>query len=149
MSDPYDYKTIEENLKQSLPTLDGRVVRSIKAQLVGTEVNQLIIDTDKGCIAIIPHIGGEVLLLSECDMPETSKNLQLIDVLVEFRDQKIVQARSLGGAWNGHGIEIGFEGMPTQTMLVSSVECSENNTETRDALRIGRGLYEIEIQPDT
>ena len=149
MSDPYDYKSLEENLKQKLPILEGRVVNSIKAQLAGIEINQLILDTDKGCIAIIPHIGGEVLVLSECDMPEASQELQLIEVLGKFRKKRIVQARMIGEAWNGHGIEIGFEKMPTQTILVSSVECSENNTEVSDALRIGMGSYEIELQIDT
>ena len=149
MTDPYDYKSIEENLKQILPILAGRVVNSINAQLVGIEINQLILDTDKGCIAIIPHIGGEVLVLSECDMPESSQELQLIEVLTDFRNKRIVQARTIGEAWNGHGIEIGFENKPTQTILVTSVECSENNTEVRDALRIGMGSYKIEFQIDT
>jgi hypothetical protein len=149
MSDPYDYKFLEENLKQKLPILEGRVVNSIKAQLAGVEINQLILDTDKGCIAIIPHIGGEVLVLSECDMPETTQELLLIEVLTEFRNKRIVQARMIGEAWNGHGIEIGFEKLATQTILVSSVECSENNTKVSDALRIGVGSYEIEFQFDT
>jgi hypothetical protein len=149
MSDPYDYKFLEENLKQKLPILEGRVVNSIKAQLAGVEINQLILDTDKGCIAIIPHIGGEVLVLSECDMPETTQELLLIEVLTEFRNKRIVQARMIGEAWNGHGVEIGFEKLATQTILVSSVECSENNTKVSDALRIGVGSYEIEFQFDT
>lgn len=149
MSDPYDYKSIEASLKQKLRILAGRLINSINAQLAGMEINQLILDTDKGCIAIIPHIGGEVLVLSECDMPETSQELQLVEVLTEFRNKRIVQARMIGEAWNGHGIEVGFENMPTQTILVSSVECSENNTEVSDALRIGMGSYEIEVQIDT
>ena len=149
MTNLYDYKSLEERFRLKLSSLEGRVVNSIKAQLVQTDINQLFLDTDNGYIAIIPSIGGEVLDLAECDKPKSSNELQLFDVLRNFWGQRIVQARMIGEAWNGHGVEIGFDGMPTQTILISSVECSENNIEISDALRIGMGSYEIEIQSDT
>ena len=55
----------------------------------------------------------------------------------------------IGGAWNGHGLEIGFEASATNTLLITSAECIENNTEVSDALRVGIGIYEIDLASDT
>jgi len=32
----------------------------------------------------------------------------------------IAAARAVGEAWNGHGVELAFEGLPTETLLYGS-----------------------------
>jgi hypothetical protein len=59
-----------------------------------------------------------------------------------------VQARSIGSAWNGHGFEFSFEGLPDRTMIVQSIDTGERPADFADCLRFGIGYYFYDANSD-
>jgi len=59
-----------------------------------------------------------------------------------FSGRRVTQARMIGEAWNGHGFEFSFEGLPNRTMIVQSI-CTgaDREQELHDCLRLGVGYY--------
>ena len=51
------------------------------------------------------------------------------------------QARAIGEAWNGHGIEISFSGILDRTLIIQSIESGDMPAEFADCLRVGVVQY--------
>ena len=142
----YDYVDIEQRLISMLPKLEGLKVISIQAQIVAPEFNQIFLTTNDVEFRIYPKIGGEVITVSDDGFSLDKDEMVFVDIAKQFWGLTIAQARSIGSAWNAHGVEISFIGNPIETLIVTSVECKENNTEVHDALRFSVCRYTYEIE---
>ena len=151
-SEHHDYRDREERFREDLKALIDRELATVRIHIVFPEINIVYFGFSDGIVSIQGDIGGEVLRIVAVDaMPNKAKDeFSVTRDWVEaalFTRRKIVQARVIGEAWNGHGLELGFEGLATQTLIISSVECQENDSRVADALRIGRCTYTMEIPP--
>lgn len=108
-------------------------------QIVEPEFNVAVLVTADGTWEICGRIGGEVLGIKRAastrDESEAEGNLvRRYPAFSPFEGRRIEQARTLGHAWNGHGFELTFEGLPHQTMLIQA-------DDRHDCLRLGVGMY--------
>jgi hypothetical protein len=119
----YDY---EQHTKESsflLSELEGATLLSVLINVIDPEFNVVYLETDKGKYSLQGEVGGEYLGVHELkDLPEiTDQDGYIIckyPPFEIFEGKRIAQARQIGTAWNGHGYEISFDGMFTQTMIV-------------------------------
>jgi hypothetical protein len=92
------------------------------------------------------RIGGEVLQIIPVEETPVEKEEGIVCVkrfepFSIFLNRRIVQARSIGSAWNGHGFEFSFDGLPDRTMIVQSIYAGEKAAGFEDCLRLGVGYY--------
>lgn len=145
MSDDYEHYTKESS--SLLCELEGATLRSVLINVIDPEFNVVYLETDKGIYSLQGEVGGEYLGVHELEeLPDiTSQDGYIISKYPPFEifvGKRIVQARQIGTAWNGHGYEISFSGMFTQTMIVQSIYCGSKPSELDDCLRLGVGNYE-------
>ncbi len=143
----YDYEQYIKESSSLLLKLEGATVLSVLINVVDPEFNVVYLETDKGIYSLQGEIGGEYLGVHELkELPETtSQDGYIICKYPPFEifvGKRIIQARQIGTAWNGHGYEISFDGMFTQTMIVQSIYGGDKPHNLEDCLRLGVGNYE-------
>jgi hypothetical protein len=150
----YDYSRRERRFRESLAAFVGLHLTAMRIQVLHGELNQVFLGLDERLVSIHGDIGGE--LLKVVDVPA------LPDLGVVDEDSRIWQppqaaklighavaaARAVGEAWNGHGMELAFEGLPTETILITSVETPENKSDVHDMIRVAFPTYVMEIPPE-
>ena len=134
----------------------GRQLLYCRIQVISPQINVVYLGFNDAAFAIQGDIGGEVLkVVPISSAPEAA----VFDVdsgtavreyqgATLFLGRRVAQARVVGETWNGHGVELAFEGLPDQTLVISSVEAEENNTGLHDALRIGTLKYTMTCDED-
>ena len=145
MSDDYEQYTKESS--QLLCELEGTTLISVLINVIDPEFNVVYLETDKGIYSLQGEVGGEYLGVHKLEeLPEiTSQDGYIICKYPPFEifvGRNIVQARQIGTAWNGHGYELSFGGMFTQTMIVQSIYSGSKPGDLDDCLRLGIGNYE-------
>jgi hypothetical protein len=142
----YDYVSMIAEAASKLPRLEGRVLLRFLIQIVQPEFNVAYLVLDDGVWCIQGRFGGEILQIIPVD--ETPAERQEGNVSVKpfepfscFLNRRIVQARSIGSAWNGHGFEFSAESLPDRTMIVQSIYAGDKAAGFEDCLRLGVGYY--------
>jgi hypothetical protein len=150
----HDYEQMVKDASMELATLEGQLLFRLLVQEVEPEFNVLYLLTDGGAYAIQGRIGGEVLEIVLMDQPPAEgpwpdSCLVVVKPLAPFalfEGRRIVQARSIGCAWNGHGFEFSFEGLPSRTLLVQSIYTGSKPDGYEDCLRLGIGSYVFDTE---
>ena len=142
----YQYEQMVTEAATSVSQLEGRVLKQFLTHVVDSEFNVAYLVLDDGAFAIQGRIGGELLQIVPVEnLPaegvEGNTAVKSFAPFSIFLNRRIVQARSIGAAWNGHGFEFSFEGLPDKTMIVQSIEAGERPAEFVDCLRFGVGCY--------
>lgn len=145
MSD-YDYPKLELAAKTDAEALEGRVLTRFLVHIVEPEFNVAILETDDGTWEICGRIGAEVLGIERVAVTREefhgkSEAVRRHAPFEVFVGRQIAQVRTLGEAWNGHGFELTFYGLPEQTMLIQSIYSEPRPEGLEDCLRLGIGMY--------
>ena len=143
-----------EDIKLALlimPELKGALILGIRINIVVPEFNVVYLNTDRGVFAIQGHVGGEYLGIVKLDtFPEiTYQDGYEVREYVPFQEfvgKIISQIRQVGEAWNGHGLELSFEGEFNRTMIVQSIYAGNRPDQYEDCLRLGIGVYQYCIE---
>lgn len=67
---------------------------------------------------------------------------------IEALPLEYVRDRTIGSAWNGHGVELSFVGVPNKTVIVQSIYAGNKPTDQEDCLRLGIGSYALTADGD-
>ena len=145
MSD-YDYAKLEAKAKAEVKLLEGRLLEKVLVHVVEPEFNLVIFVTDAGTWEVFGRVGSEVVGIRRAPAQPTEyggehERLGPYPPFSEFEGRRIAQARTIGEAWNGHGFEFTFDGLPNRTMLIQSIYSSPKSPELHDCLRLGIGTY--------
>lgn len=154
MSD-YEAKSAQVHaaLEDSLRGLDGRRLLEVLIQVVEPEINMVFLRFEDALYAVVPWDGGALVQLTEWDN-ELPTDLgpgawyQPFDQAAAFRGCSVKQARAIGCAWNGHGIEISFSGELSRTLIIQSIESGEPPRGFVDCLRVGVANYTYRYDRD-
>jgi len=150
----YDYPARERRFRDALAAFPGHRLTAMRVQLLHGELNQAYLALDDRTLSIQGDIGGELLkvvdasVLPEIGVVDKDVRIWQPPQVVRFLGRVIVAARAVGEAWNGHGVELAFEGAPTETILITSVEAPENKRDIHDMLRIAFPSYLTEVFPE-
>lgn len=142
----YDYKSIIAEAASLLVRFEDQVLRHFVTHIVEPEYNVAYLVLDVGAFAIQGGIGGEVLKIVSVGTvpPEDAEGNWAVKTFAPFSiflNRKIVQARSIGAAWNGHGFEFSFEVLLDRTMIIQSIYAGQTPPGFDDCLRFGIGHY--------
>jgi hypothetical protein len=142
----YDYDRLERAAAADVKALEGCFLREVLVHIVEPEFNVVFLVTDDGVWEVSGRVGSEVLGISRA--PEHVERYSTEHASVngygpyeQFQGRRIVQARTIGEAWNGHGFEFTFEGLPHRSMLIQSIYSSPKPPDLEDCLRLGIGVY--------
>jgi len=144
--DSYDYPRLIAAACEALPEVEDRVQVDVLVQVVDPEYNQIWLVFDEGTYVIHGRVGSEYLGIEPAETPaidERRKGIRMErhEPFAQFVGRRLVQARMLGEAWNGHGFEFTFEGLTDFTMLIQSIYSSPKPDGAEDCLRLGVGHY--------
>lgn len=64
-----------------------------------------------------------------------------LPILDQFVGLEVAEVRHIGEAWNGHGFELSFKGVPDKTLILQSIYTGSEPEEFNDCMRIGIGSY--------
>ena len=135
----YDYPRLIRDRTADLPLALGRTLTRVLVNVVEPEYNVLYLKLDDDWFTVHGQIGGEFLCFRRLVEPPTEEHeaghwtgpFPRFDVFV---GRRVEGARQIGDAWNGHGFELSFAGLPDQTLLVQALD-------ERDCIRLGIGQY--------
>ena len=68
-----------------------------------------------------------------------------LPILEQFVGFEVVEVRPIGEAWNGHGFEISFKGVPDKTLILQSIYTGSEPKGFDDCMRIGVGNYVYQV----
>jgi hypothetical protein len=143
-----DRKTLaelENEFRVAIKQLEGRVLREVRLQIIAPEINVVVLVTDDETFNIQGVIGGELLELVAASAREVQGPhawYEGLEPAAKLLGSRIVQARAIGEAWNGHGLELSFEGVSDTTLVVQSIYSGETPPEFNDCLRVGIATYQ-------
>jgi hypothetical protein len=142
----YDYESMITEAASALSQLEGRVLLRFLTHIIEPEFNVAYLVLDDGVFSIHGRIGGEVLQIvpveeAPPEISELNATVKPFEPFSIFLNRRIIQARSIGSAWNGHGFEFSFEGLLDRTMIVQSIEVGTVPSNFADCLRFGIGYY--------
>lgn len=142
----YDYESMVAEAAASLGLFEGRVLRQFLTQIIEPEFNVAYLVLDEGAFAIQGCIGGEVLeivpvAVAPLEGVEENAVVKPFPPFSVFLGRRIIQARSVGSAWNGHGFEFSFEGLIDRTLIIQSIYAGDKPLHYEDCLRFGVGHY--------
>jgi len=153
--DSHDYPAIIREHCKALPEVVGKILTQALVQIVEPEFNVFVLVFADSAYAISGRVGAEVIGIHRLDTPPEEGTSSPITVTKPFKmfdlflGRRIAQARMIGEAWNGHGFEFSFEGLPNRTMIVQSIYAgAENEQELHDCLRLGVGCYYLQDEPN-
>jgi hypothetical protein len=150
----YDYPGRERRFRDGLAAFVGRRLTAMRIQVLHGELNQVYLGFDERLVSIHGDIGGELLkvvdisALPELGLVEEDSRIWQPRQATKMIGHTVAAARAVGDAWNGHGMELAFEGLPTETILITSVETPENKTDVHDAIRVAFPTYMMELAPE-
>ena|SRR5688572_28568447 len=149
--DSFGYGAREAHFRGMLKTFVGSRLTAVRVEVLYGQLNQVFLRLNERVVSIHGDIGGEVLKIVDTDslpelgIPYEGKMIWQPTQAEPFIGKLIAAARVVGEAWDGHGLELAFERESTRTILITSVESPENDTQTHDALRVAFTNYLIEL----
>jgi len=152
----YDYEQMISEASEALASIQGRILHRVLVQEVGHEFNVVYLITEVGAYAVQGRIGSEVLVIVPMEQPPSLGLLSNTSMAIVkpfrpfsmFEGRRIVQGRSIGGAWNGHGFELSFEGQPNRTLIIQSIYTDAKPDGYEDCLRLGIGNYVFDTESE-
>ncbi len=141
--DSYDYPRLIAEACKALPEVEGRMLVDVLVQVVEPEYNQVWLVFEDLTFVIHGRVGSEYLGIEAGSAPTDAvmEGVQHHAPFTQFVGRRLVQARMLGEAWNGHGFEFTFEGLTGLSMLIQSIYSSPKPDAVEDCLRLGVGHY--------
>ena len=144
----YDYLALVKTAGSALREIEGRVLREVFVQVLGGEYNQAWLVFEDCLYVVTGCVGSEVLGIRPDDELRASRlwgesQPNRFAPFDQFAGRTLVQARMIGEAWNGHGFEFTFEGLPTKSMLFQSIYSSPKPDDRDDCMRLGVGHYSV------
>ena len=136
----------EADFARSIRALNGRRLREVVLQIIEPEINLVFLRFEDALYALYPWRGGELLRFVAWDK-EIPTELgpgawyQPFDHAAVFHGCSVKQVRAIGGAFNGHGIEISFADALEQTLIIQSIESGDVPRGFGDCLRVGIADY--------
>lgn len=149
------YQQREQAFRDSLDQLIGRILRSVRLQIVAPEINVVVLEFADATFCIQGQIGGELLDLVQASPsaspdPVIGLRHEIFEPAAHFLGHEVSQARAIGEAWNGHGLELSFAKLPTKTLIVQSIYAPLAPDGFDDCLRVAvvSYSYSAHSQPD-
>lgn len=139
-----EYKNIAEIAKSKLSEITGKVLVDFLVDVVEPEFNIAYLIFTDSVYAVNGTMGSEVITINKTDYKHINidnRDLRIFKPYLIFHNKKIIQARSIGTEWNGHGFEISFEGMCDKSMIIQSIYVGDKPKEFEDCIRLGIGQY--------
>ena len=141
-----EYSSWTRAARSGLEEVEGRVLREFFVQVVGHEYNQAWLVLEDGLYVIAGRLGSEILGIRPDDEQRASEiwassQPNRFPAFDQFAGRTLVQARMIGEAWNGHGFEFTFEGLPSKSMIIQSIYSSPKPEDYDDCIRLGVGDY--------
>ncbi|MDP2596396.1 hypothetical protein [Alteromonas stellipolaris] len=142
----YNYAEDIAEATKLIEALEGSVLTKVLINVVEPEFNVVFLDTSNGVFAVQGESGGEYLGIRHIkDMPSLVSEQGYIiceyPPYNAFLNHTICQIRQIGTAWNGHGLELSFQGITDQTMIIQSIYSGDKPKDLEDCLRLGIGQY--------
>ncbi len=138
------YKELIENEKQNILALKNKVLVDFFVDIVEPEINIAYLVFVDNSYAVSGAIGSEIITMTQTEskyLQIENKQLKQFEPYSIFLNKKIIQVRSIGEEWNGHGFEISFEGMHDKTMILQSIYSGDKPEGFDDCIRLGIGQY--------
>jgi len=139
-----DYNGIIKTSKQKFVEIEGKVLVDFLVHVVEPEFNIAYLIFSDGSYAINGAYSSEVLSINRVvnkKLSDMDSQLKRFEPYSIFINKKIVQMRSIGEEWNGHGFEISFEGMHDKSMIIQSIYAGDRAKDFDDCIRLGIGHY--------
>jgi hypothetical protein len=148
---PYNYPELIKESSKLIPDLIDRTLENVLINVVNPEFNVVYLVFSDATYSIHGEIGGEYLGIHKLSEPieVMEKDGYIITEFEPFKifvGHKIAQIRQMGVAWNGHGYEVSFYGIPEKTMIIQSMDVEGRPEELVDCLRLGVGFYHLTYQ---
>ncbi|MFP3976818.1 hypothetical protein [Marinobacter sp. KMM 10035] len=143
----YNYPEIIKRKTADLSKIVGLKLEKALVNYVSDEINVLYLKAEDRWFSAQPEIGGEILGFHERESApqeeQTSEGTGVVRISLfnPFIGNRVVSARQIGEAWNGHGFELSFSGIMDQTLLVQSIHAGSEPDNFSDCLRLGIGNY--------
>ena len=142
----YEYPVHEEAFRNGLAGLEGRKLQFVLLQIVEPEINQVVLAFEESAFAVHGAVGGEVLQIVPMAEPFSCEAgpatwWEVFQPAVRFEGCAVAQARAIGEAWNGHGLELCFEGHTSESLIISSIDSRPAPGGFGDCLRVGVAKY--------
>ncbi|EIW15710.1 MULTISPECIES: hypothetical protein [Pelosinus] len=139
-----DYKGTITISKQKLVEIEGKVLVDFLVQVVEPEFNIAYLIFSDSVYAINGAYNSEVLSINRAvkkDLRDMDSQLKRFEPYSVFINKKIVQMRSIGEEWNGHGFEISFAGIHDKSMIIQSIYAGDRANDFDDCIKLGIGHY--------
>ncbi|MGY8870144.1 MAG: hypothetical protein ACKVJE_06850 [Pseudomonadales bacterium] len=147
----YDYEKIIGEGSSDLKQIKGQRLESALANIVGDEINVVHLQFEGVWYSVHGLIGSEVMgfkrreeQFCEEEINEGSR-VRKLPILEQFIGLLIAEVRYIGEAWNGHGFEFSFVGIPDKTLILKSIYTGSEPKDFDDCMRIGVGNYVYQI----
>jgi hypothetical protein len=146
LDDHHEYPRREAEFRNSIRALEGRTLREVVLQIIEPEINMVFLRFEEAWYAVVGQLGSELLQVYRHDgePPDDlgpSAWYERFDAAALFHGRMVQQARAIGAAWNGHGIEISFAGVLDRTLIIQSIYAGAVPTGFVDSLRVGIASY--------
>lgn len=139
-----EYKNIVKIAKSKLSEITGKVLVDFLVDVVEPEFNVAYLIFTDSVYAVNGAMGSEVITINKTDYKHLNienRDLRIFKPYLIFHNKKIIQVRSIGTEWNGHGFEISFEGIYDKSMIIQSIYAGDKPKEFEDCIRLGIGQY--------
>jgi hypothetical protein len=141
----YNYPRLIAKACAELPNVEGQVLVDALVQTIDPEYNQVWLVFEDSTYVIYGRVGSEYLGIERGDVPTGEEpegvRIERHEPFTRFIGRRLLQARMIGEAWNGHGFEFTFEGLTDYSMLIQSIYSSPKPDRAEDCLRLGVGHY--------
>jgi hypothetical protein len=139
-----EYKDIIEQEKRKIRFIEGKMLIDFMVDIVEPEFNIAYLIFTDSVYAVRGTLGSEVITINQINYSDINfENRQIIrfEPYSVFFNKKIIQARSMGEEFNGHGFEICFEELFDKSMIIQSIYAGDKPKGFDDCIRLGIGQY--------
>lgn len=147
----YDHEKIISDGSSDLQFIRGQRLDAALANIVADEINAVHLLFDSVWYSAHGLIGSEVMGFKRrneqfCEEATNEGSCVCkLPVLEQFVGLEVVETRQIGEAWNGHGFEFSFLGLPEKTLILQSIYTGSEPRDFGDCMRIGVGNYVYQV----
>jgi hypothetical protein len=140
----FEYKYIIEQEKRKIVNIEGKTLKDFFVDIVEPEFNIAYLIFTDSVYSVKGTMGSEVISINQINYSDIDfVNRQIIRFIPFsiFCNKKIIQVRSIGEEFNGHGFEISFEGVLDKGMIIQSIYTGDKPIDFNDCIRLGISQY--------
>tara|TARA_R110002124_G_C8958768_1_gene513882 strand:+ start:3363 stop:3848 length:486 start_codon:yes stop_codon:yes gene_type:complete len=151
----YDYRKIIKEGSSDVTSVKGRRLDSALAHVVADEINVVHLCFDGIWYSVHGLVGSEVMGFKrrerqfQAEIINEGSVVCRLPILDQFVGLEVAEVRHIGEAWNGHGFELSFKGVPDKTLILQSIYTGSEPEEFSDCMRIGVGNYIYQVPTST